>query len=194
MIIFDYLGDPRTVQKIVPGNTVTAIGAEIYEYIERSLEYTSGGTYVMAVGDTIVGATGSAVAVIIARTIASGTDAAGTAAGTLTLKCQVGAFQSENLNVEANANVATIAADSVKLPHLVQSFPKQRAKAALVSIEDNSINFTFDGTKPSQTYKAGHKLAASQSYVITNPDAIKNLKVVDAVAASAGTVKITCFF
>lgn len=190
MIIFDYLGEPKTHQKIVPGNTVTSISANVYNYRETKVAYTSGGTYVMAVGDTVVGATSSATAIITERTITSGTDAAGTAAGVLTLKCQVGTFQSENLNVEGNSNVATIAGDtSANINYVGLS-----AKALLVSVEDNSANFCMDGTLPSQTNKYGHKLASSQSYVISDPNAMRNLKFIDSVSGSASVIKITGFF
>ncbi len=194
MLIREDLGEARTSQKITPGNTATSIGANIYEYTERTVDYTSGGTSVMAVGDTVVGATSAASGIIVARTITSGTDAAGTAAGVLTLRCQVGAFQSENLNRDAASNIATIAADSVPKPASEQAFPRQRAKSALISVEDNSIYFSIDGAIPTQTSKMGHKLTAGQSYLVSNPDAIKRIQVIDAVAGSAGVVKITCFF
>ena len=78
----------------------------------RELAYTSGGTYEIAVGNTITGATSGATAVITAISLSSGTFAAGTAAGRLTFASQTGTFQSENLNVGANLNVATIAGNS----------------------------------------------------------------------------------
>ncbi len=71
--------------------------------------YNSGGTYVMAVGNVITGASSGATGTIMVRTITSGTDAAGTAAGKLTIGGVTGTFTSgENLNVGANLNVATI--------------------------------------------------------------------------------------
>lgn len=78
------------------------------------LAYTSGGTYEVVAGDTITGATSSVTATVFGVQLASGTWAGGDAAGTIwILDDQSGAFQSENLNVGANSNVATIAADSV---------------------------------------------------------------------------------
>lgn len=78
----------------------------------RELAFTSGGTYQIAVGNTITGATSAATAVIGRVVVTSGTWAAGTAAGFLYFVTQTGTFQSENLNVGANLNVATIAANS----------------------------------------------------------------------------------
>jgi hypothetical protein len=79
---------------------------------ERTRTYTSGGTYVVIPGDTITGATSGATARVVKVTIATGAWATGDAAGTLTLDDQVGTFQSENLNIAGNLNVATIAGDS----------------------------------------------------------------------------------
>jgi hypothetical protein len=79
---------------------------------EETLAYTSGGTYEIMPGDIITGNTGGAYARVVAITLTSGTFAAGTAAGTMTLDGVSGTFQSENLNVGANSNVATIGGDS----------------------------------------------------------------------------------
>lgn len=79
---------------------------------ELELTFTSGGTYVMAAGNTITGVTSGATAVLSRVVIRSGSFAGGDAAGTLTLVSQSGVFVAENLNVGANLNVATIAADT----------------------------------------------------------------------------------
>ena len=78
------------------------------------LAYTDGGTYEVVPGDVITGATSSVTATVFGVQLSSGTWAGGDAAGTIwILDDQSGAFQSENLNVGANSDVATIAADSV---------------------------------------------------------------------------------
>lgn len=78
----------------------------------RSLPFTSGGTYEILEGDTIVGASSAASAVVGRVILESGTWAGGDAAGRLILTGQTGSFAAENLNVGANGNVATVAADS----------------------------------------------------------------------------------
>jgi hypothetical protein len=78
----------------------------------REIAFTSGGTYVIAEGNTITGATSAATAVITRVVLRSGSWAAGDAAGYLVFASQTGTFQSENLNVGANLNVATIAGNS----------------------------------------------------------------------------------
>ena len=86
------------------GWTAVALGREV--------AFTSGGTYVIAEGNTITGATSAATAVITRVVLSSGSWAAGTAAGYLVFATDTGAFQAENLNVGANLNVATIAGDA----------------------------------------------------------------------------------
>lgn len=71
--------------------------------------FTSGGTYEVLPGDTLVGATSAATCRVVSITLSSGTWAGGDAAGTFTVDTHSGTFQSENLNVGDNTNVATIA-------------------------------------------------------------------------------------
>ena len=78
----------------------------------ETLDFTSGGTYVIKEGDTVTGATSAATAVVKRVIITSGTFGAGTAAGRLIVYSVSGTFQAENLDVGANLNVATIAADA----------------------------------------------------------------------------------
>lgn len=79
---------------------------------DRTVSYTSGGTYEILPGDTITGATSGSTARVISLTLATGTWAGGDAAGVLTLDTRNGALQAENLNVGGNLNVATVAGDS----------------------------------------------------------------------------------
>ena len=196
MLVRETFGKALTVQTIAPANTVTSIDDTTYKYEERKLAYSSGGTTVMAVGDLIVGATGGATAIIVARTIASGTDALGTAAGVLTIKCQVGVFQSEKLKVEADSDVATITAESVPNmgAYVNAGYKGKMANAVLVVCEDYDCRFTMDGSKPSQTNKVGQKLAAGQSYVVEGIEKIKNFKCIDETSGSTCSLKVVGFF
>lgn len=96
----------------------------------RELAFTSGGTYVTKVGDTITGATSAATAVITRVQVTSGTFAGGDAAGYLTFASQTGVFVAENLNVGGNPNVATIAANSVAI--------------TLIPNSNSALPFSFD--------------------------------------------------
>lgn len=84
----------------------------VTQALGRELAYTSGGTYEIAEGDTITGATSGATAVVVRITLTSGDWTTGDAVGSIFYATQTGAFQAENLNVGAHANVATIAANS----------------------------------------------------------------------------------
>ena len=78
----------------------------------RSVAFTSGGTTEIEEDDTVTGATSGATAVVKRVILTSGTWAGGDAAGTFILYSQSGTFQSENLNVGAVPNLATIAGNS----------------------------------------------------------------------------------
>lgn len=83
--------------------------AGVAEEGSKTMSYTSGGAYVMAVGNTIIGNTSGATAVITGRTITSGTDAGTDAVGLLTVYNVTGRFQSsETLQVGTNTDVATL--------------------------------------------------------------------------------------
>jgi len=91
-------------------STVTSLD---FQTTVKKLAFTSGGTYEVQVGDTITGATSGETATVVGITkLTSGSWAGGDAAGSFYLQNQSGTFQSENLNVGANSNVATIAGDS----------------------------------------------------------------------------------
>jgi hypothetical protein len=80
-----------------------------------TLDFTSGGVYVLKEGDVITGATSGKTATVMRVVTTSGSYSAGTAAGYVVIASASGAFVAENLNVGANLNVATIAGDKVAI-------------------------------------------------------------------------------
>lgn len=193
MLIFESHGDALTHQKVVPGNTITALNQEMYTYTERDLAFTSGGTTEIVPGNWIVGVTSAAKAEVVSVTLASGTWAAGTAAGTLRIRSQHGTFQSENLKVAAGTDDATVAANSV----VVQGdYPNKgrQAKAALVSVYAQTALVAVTGGKPDQTALVGQPMAAASSWLLRSINQIKNFRCVDYTAASASTIQVTFFF
>jgi len=104
-------------KRIYLWNKPSAIGTGYFYYaalhpkVEKTLIFTSGGTYEIKRGDTVTGNTSTQTMVVNFVRVTSGSWAGGDAAGSL-LGTPSGAFQSENLNVGANLNVATIAADA----------------------------------------------------------------------------------
>lgn len=89
------------------GWTAVALGREI--------NFTSGGTYEVKVGNEITGETSGAKATITKVILVSGTWAGGDAAGRFFFASQTGTFEAENLKVGTNANVATIAGNSTAI-------------------------------------------------------------------------------
>jgi len=77
----------------------------------RILSFNSGGTYEVEIDDLIVGATSGATARVTRIDVFSGSWAGGNATGEITIVPVSGTFSStENLNVGANNNVATLTA------------------------------------------------------------------------------------
>lgn len=104
------------------------------------LAFTSGGTYEVVAGAVITGATSGATATVFDVVLTSGSWAGGDAAGTLWLNGQTGSFSSENLNVDVNTNVATIAANSVndgQFRLLAGRYYSARIFAPAVSVEQH---------------------------------------------------------
>lgn len=120
----------------------------------EELIFTSGGTFEVKEGDTITGATSTETATVERIVLDSGTWAAGTAAGRLILSGQSGAFQAEDLDVGANLNVATIAADSdpiILLPNgifefMSANFGGQLATKRMYGCDSVNRGFEFDGS------------------------------------------------
>ncbi len=82
----------------------------------RSLAFTSGGTTEIEVGDTIIGDSSSASAIVDLIDLDSGSWVGGDAVGSLWIKDQIGTFISEDLDVSPGTNLATIAGDSENPP------------------------------------------------------------------------------
>lgn len=118
------------------------------------LEFTSGGTYEIEEGDTVTGGTSGATAVITRVALQSGSWAAGDAAGFLIMASATGTFQAEDLDVGANANVATIAADKTAITLAAggrvqikkHNFGGAAGSDRLYGVDGVSMGFEFDGT------------------------------------------------
>lgn len=72
------------------------------------------------------------------------------------------------------------------------AFTDQTAITALITVEDNAMRFTMDGTTP--TASIGHLMSAGQSYVVEDTYGVLNFKCIDAVSGSVSSVKVTVFF
>lgn len=120
----------------------------------RELAFTSGGTTAIAEGDTITGATSGATAVITRVVLTSGTWAGGTAAGKFIFASQTGTFQSENINVGASPNLATIAGNSAaitlqpngRFEFDLENFGGAANTTRVYGVDGVNRGFEFDGT------------------------------------------------
>lgn len=75
-------------------------------------------------------------------------------------------------------------------------FKGLQAQAALITVEDNSMHFTIDGTTPTAHAgtDVGHQMDAGQSYVIRGIISLKNFLCIDRVSGSTSKVKVTVLF
>jgi hypothetical protein len=118
----------------------------------RTLEFTSGGTYRIQPGNVITGATSGATATVVEVVLQSGGWTSGDAAGYLVLTGQSGTFVAENLDVGANANVATIASNSTPItlsrngPWFWDVGSVQAGTAESLFFTDGAGFYEYDGT------------------------------------------------
>ena len=118
------------------------------------LEFTSGGTYEIAEGDTITGATSTETATVTRVVLESGSWSGGDAAGRLIFSTASGAFQAENLDVGANSNVATISGDATAIALQpngryvfdIKNFGGQIGTKRVYGCDGVNQGFEFDGT------------------------------------------------
>jgi len=142
----------------------------------RKLAFTSGGTYEIAEGNTITGATSGATAVVTRVVMASGSWAGGNAVGNIIFASQTGTFQAETLNVGAHIDVGSIAANSSAISlspdghyeFLEENFGGSIATTRIYGCDGVNNGFEFDGTVyapittgmtvDAPTHLIGHKL------------------------------------
>lgn len=107
----DWTANKRLTMPDARGRMPVGVGQGTH----KSLAFTSGGTYVIAVGDEIEGEIGGATATVVEVRISDGSFAGADCRGTLILKDQTGAFQAETIKVGANLDAASIGADSTAM-------------------------------------------------------------------------------
>lgn len=98
------------LKKQIPEKTIIELTNDAGAGPPKKLAFTSGGTYVIAPGNTI--AQGSTHALVEEVVVSSGSWAGGNAAGDLYLSDQVGDFVAGNLAIGSNSDVATVAGNS----------------------------------------------------------------------------------
>jgi hypothetical protein len=101
---FKLFGDtnPSIVSEQLLGDLIEALFGNKWV-----LDFTSGGTYQPRPGETITGATSGATGYVESVSLATGSWSGGNATGTITIRRKSGTFQSENLDIGSETNVAT---------------------------------------------------------------------------------------
>ncbi len=117
------------------------------------LSFTSGGPYVIAEGDTITGATSGFTAVVTRVVLESGSFIGEDAGGRLIMASKTGVFVAEDLDIGANADVATIAGDATAITMLPggrfemvrANFGGQLGTLRIYGCDGANRGFEFDG-------------------------------------------------
>lgn len=144
--------------------------------LAMELEFSSGGTYEMKIGDTIQSSTGTASAVIEKITVKSGSFAGGDAQGWLMVSRHTDPFIAGTLDVGANLDVATItgAAGSVTLApggsfnFVNANFGGQLGTKAAYGCDGVNRAFEFNGSYLAKVYTGMQDDSPSHIAVFNN--------------------------
>lgn len=195
MIVNNYLGIPLQSQKIVPGNTATAIAKSVWTYREYTINFDAGTDEIKA-GDVIVGASSGAVGIVVSVSVTSGTWAGDDVVGVIRFRSWNGTnfTNNEKVKVAADATCADIdGAAPTECPEDYK-YKGQVARSMLVSVIAQSVFMAIDGSTPDQTQDMAHTLAAGDSYVMHDAQEMDQAMFIDAASGSASTVVVTAFF
>lgn len=170
----------------------TSLDAKLLQPPKRkALKFTSAGTNTPYPGETITGLTGAATAIIDSVVLVSGTYAGGTGAGVLYIYKQSGAFTAENVDHTNGAtNDLTVSENSFDVPQGIQ------CKTALVTVETADLRFVLDGTTVTVTggVNPGHIMSSGQSYILSDYDALKKFRMINATNGNNSVAVVSFFF
>ncbi len=194
MIVFDYLGRALTHQKITPANTITSISANCYNYQRWKLNFDAG-TDEMVAGDWIIGALSGAVGKVVSiYDDGTGTWGGDNVVGYLIIDSMVGTWtDNEKLKVAADATMADVNGPAGLLT-ADYDYKGMQAKAMLINVYANTALCAWDGGKPDQTALIGQPMTANSSYILTDPNDIRNFKCVDYTSGSTSIIQLTFYF
>ena len=194
-VMFEDLGIPLTQRKIVPGDTITSLNKDIWQYRRWKLNFDDADAEIY-VGDWLVG-NGGGVGKVVEISSSAWTNGVGYAI--LDSWNGTAFVDDENVGVaaavatQANVNGILMEMESVGYP-----YKGALAKAALVVVHDatstHGVLVGINGGKPDQTALIGIPMMAGSSIVLRNIEAIRNFKCVDYVTLDASVVQITGFF
>ncbi len=194
----EYFGLAGAHQKIVPGNTATAIDANCLTYREFFLKVdgVDAGSTEPTACQWIVGQTSGARAILVSYVLDAGAWGNANARVTLRLRSMSGTFAAaENIGIGANLNHLT-----VRDPLNINPCPPgylydgMTAKVALIEVYGNTALCDWIGAIPDQTSLIGIPLASLMSIVLRDTNSINYFKCIDYVAGSASAVQVKLYF
>jgi hypothetical protein len=157
------------------------------------IRYTGGATAALLINEQLTGNTSAKTCRLLARAIENGNSAGSSDAGILLVNSVSGAFLGDTtLTGGTSTGTATINSAQEFIPLLALHQPK----AALITVENAPINFTFGGIVPTVTSGTNfvHYMAAGQSYVIRGAVNIRTFACINAVASNGAILKYSLFF
>ena len=203
----EYIGEPLTFERqLAASDAVATISEGTYHIRNRKIGFTSGGTYEPLVGDVIVDGTSVALGTLTKIVVDTGTWGAGTAAGTFYFINKVGTFTATATTLKlikaADGAAVADAATSVAASELIADIKvrqERMAKAMLVEVLANPINFTTDGSAPTidgNTTLAGRGInaVANTNFILEDIRSIINFKWINGTGSSNAQVRFQGFF
>ena len=151
--------------------------------------YITGTGFALIPGETVTGA--SASAVVVAQVIENGSIGTNTAAGILFVRKVSGTFAAETITGATSTGTVVIAQGLIAL-----ALGNPHPKALLVVIEVASIKCTISGQAPTATAGTnyGVNMDAGQSRVIRGVNNIANFKAINAVNANGAILKYELYY
>lgn len=204
----EYIGEPLTFERqLAASDAVASISEGTYHIRNRKIGYTSGGTYEPLVNDVIIDGTSGAYGTITKIVVDTGAWASvGTAAGTLYLHNVCGTFTATATTLKlikaadgaAVADAATSVAASAVIAD-IKVRQERTAKAMLVEVLANPINFTTDGSAPTIDANAtlagrGINAVANTNFILEDIRSIINFKWINGTGSSNAQVRFQGFF
>ena len=153
------------------------------------VRYTTGGTAALKLQEKLTGGTSASTCTLVAQAVENGT-AGSSDSGIILINVKSAAFQAETLTGSVSTGTVAIAQDFIPLR------VRTAAKAALITIETASVQFTDSGVIPTVTAGTnyGHFIDYGQSIIIRGYERIRRFAVINAVNASGSILKYTLYF
>ena len=201
------MGEPLTFERqLAASDAVASISEGTYHIKNRKIGFTGGGTYEPLVGDVIIDASSGAIGTLTKIVLASGTWGGGDAAGTFYFINKVGSFTATATTLKlikaADGAAVADAATSVAASEVIADIKvrqERQAKAILVEVLAQPINYCVDGSAPTIDANAtlagrGINAVANTNFILEDIQSIKKFKWINGTGSSNAQVRFQGFF